>query len=355
LTPSLDVAERFDDNIFLTARDRTSDFITEITPGLLLEYQSDRFNLSVSYAVVAQYYAETTDLNNFGDNQRGLVILGYRATPDLTLNVSSYYVRTNDTTDLIARPVVPETVVVLPTSESERAISQQYTLNANARYRFDARTTGIATYAFGLSDQEDTPTSYSNSVGLGVLYDLTALDSLSANAIVSLYTTSGESDQVSYSLPLGWIRRWSPSLTTSLALGPQVTDGDVGATGTASVAYQLTRELSASLAYSYGTGLVVGEVGPQQTSSLSGSLVYQPHRDLHFALSGAWTKSFPIGGSFDEGTDAYVVAATARYQVTRWLSTYLTYQFSQSEGDTGESVPDNQVILGVTIRYPFVL
>ena len=99
--------------------------------------------------------------------------------------------RTNDTTSLIGRPAVPETVVVLPTSESERTRSQQYTLNASARYQFDARTSGTATYAFGLTDQEDTPTSYSNSGGLGVFYELTSLDSISLNPRLALHGVLG--------------------------------------------------------------------------------------------------------------------------------------------------------------------
>ncbi len=201
LTPSLEVAERFDDNIFLTARDRVSDFITELTPGLAVEYQSPRFNVLASYSVSAQYYAETTDLNNFGDNQQGLLTLSYRASPTLSLAVNSYYVRpTTRRRSSVGRP--PETVVVLPTSESERTLSQQYTLSASARYQFDARTSGTATYAFGLTDQEDTPTSYSNSGGLGVFYELTSLDSISLNAASCYTVSSGESDQESFSLLL---------------------------------------------------------------------------------------------------------------------------------------------------------
>lgn len=81
----------------------------------------------------------------------------------------------------------------------------------------------------------------------------------------------------------------------------------------------------------YGTGLAVGEVGAQQRSSFSGALAYRPYPDLQFALSGSWTKSFPIGCSFDEGTDAVVAGISARYQLTRWLSASLTYQFGQSK------------------------
>jgi hypothetical protein len=354
LTPSLDVAERFDDNVFLTAQDQTSDFVTEFTPRLSLEYQSSRVNLLADYAVVAQYYAETTDLNNVGDNQRGVLTLRYEATPELLLTVGGYYVRSTETTSAFARPTVPETVIVLPTSESERRLTQEYSLTASGSYRFDRRTTGTATYSFAGTDQEGTPATYSNSVGLGMAYALTSLDSLLLNASAALYSvSSGESDQESYAFTAGWKRQWTPSLTTSLAVGPEVTDDDVGGTATAAVSYQLTRELLASLTYRYGTGVVVGEVGAQQASALGASLSYQPRSDLQILLSGGWTKSFPIGGSFDGGTDDFFAGLTARYHVTRWLSTYLSYHYSRSEPATTDSITNNQVSVGVTFSYPF--
>ena len=354
LTPSLDVAERFDDNIFLTAQDRTSDFVTDFTPRLSLEHQSSRVNLLADYAVVAQYYAETTDLNNVGDNQRGVLTLKYEVTPELSLTIGGYYVRSTETSSIFARPTVPESVIILPTSESERRLTQQYSLTTSGSYRFDTRTTGTATYSFAGTDQEGTPTTYSNSVGLGVTRALTSLDSLLLNANATLYSvSSGASDQESYSFTTGWRRQWTSDLTTSLAAGPEVTEGDVSATGTASVSYQLTRELSAILTYRYGTGVVVGEVGAQQASALAASLSYQPRSDLQILLSGGWTKSFPIGGSFDDGTDDFFAALTARYQVTSWLSAYLSYQYSRSESATADSITNNQVSLGVTFSYPF--
>ena len=354
LTPSLDVAERFDDNIFLTANDRTSDFITEVTPRLALQYQSNLLNIEGSYSIVAQYYAETTDLNNFGDNQQAILTLGYRPTSQLTLSLNGYYVRSSETTILLDRATVPVTVDIIPTSESERTLTEQYTLNASGSYRFDSRTTGTATYSFAATDQEDTATSYSNSVGLGVSYQLTSRDVALLNTTATFFTSSDDeaADQESYSVTPGWTRQWTPSLTTSLNAGPQVTDGEIRPTISVAASYQATRELFVNLRYSYGTGLAVGEVGAQQTSSLAGSLVYQPLQDLRISVSGEWTNSAPLGGSFDEGDDWYFAAVTARYQVTRWLSTYLSYQFSRSESTTGGSIPDNQVMIGVTFGYP---
>ena len=124
-------------------------------------------------------------------------------------------------------------------------------------------------------------------------YELTPVDVISASAIAALYTVSSDApDQEAYTLTLGWRRQWTPNLSTSLAAGPQLIDEEVHPTVIASSSYQLTRELLASLAYSYGTGTVVGDTGVQQTSSLSGSLSDRPRPELHSA-SGSWTKSFP--------------------------------------------------------------
>ena len=209
-------------------------------------------------------------------------------------------------------------------------------------------------YSFAAVEQEDTPATYSNSPSLGVSYELHTcgcdVDDRERSPLHRVLQRARPGGI--YAHP-GWRRQWTPNLTTSLAAGPQLIDEEVHPTVIASSSYQLTRELLASLTYSYGTGLVVGDAGAQQTSSLSGSLSYRPRPELEILVSGSWTKSFPIGASFDEGTDWFFAALTARYQFTKWLSAHLGYQFSLSDSASGESIPDNQLVVGVTFSYPF--
>lgn len=62
LTPSLSVSEIFDDNIFLEPSGfEDSDYITAITPGLLLDVQTQRHMLQVSYAPSFVMYSRNTE------------------------------------------------------------------------------------------------------------------------------------------------------------------------------------------------------------------------------------------------------------------------------------------------------
>ena len=211
-------------------------------------------------------------------------------------------------------------------------------------------------YSFAAVEQEDTPATYSNSPSLGVSYEFTPVDVMSMTASVALYTVSSSApDQEAYTLTLGWRRQWTlTNLTTSLAAGPQLIDEEVHPTVMASSSYQLTRELVASLTYSYGTGLVVGDEGSQQTSSLSGSLSYRPRPELEILVSGSWTKSFPIGASFDEGTDWFSprslrdISLRSGYRRTSGISSA-----SRTLQGRGLFLTTRELLVGVTFSYPF--
>src|SRR5262245_59492173 len=50
-TPSLTLDEKYTDNVFGTPHDRQSDFITQITPAIVLSYDTRLLKLSLSYAI----------------------------------------------------------------------------------------------------------------------------------------------------------------------------------------------------------------------------------------------------------------------------------------------------------------
>src|SRR6185436_19712298 len=89
-TPSLRVAEEYTDNVFGTANDRQSDFITQITPGVALFFESRLFKASADYSATAELYADHSDLDNFGENQNGSLALDYRPDERLTLRLTGY-------------------------------------------------------------------------------------------------------------------------------------------------------------------------------------------------------------------------------------------------------------------------
>jgi hypothetical protein len=350
-TPSLRVAEKYTDNVFGTADDRRSDFITQITPGVALSYEERLFRMSASYSATAEIYTDNSDLDNFGENQNGSLALHYQPDERVTLGLVGYYARTNDPALFLGQPTAPTGAVVVPTVETTRRETTQYSLSASGAYQFTPRLAGRAGYAFSYLKQEGTDDGRSHTGSLGGDYQLTRQDQgLSTVSVSALDSTDSAT---SASLLLGWRRRWSADLTTSVAAGPRVTDGTWGGAADVSATYQAGRQWSATLGYSLGTGLAVGTTGAQNVSALTAGIAYQASRDLRFAASGGWTRTWSLdGGPDEETTNAYGAGVSASYQLTTWLTLTASYRFSLEDRGGGDSIRRNEVTLGLTAAYP---
>lgn len=352
LTPSLSLAERFDDNIFLTSDNRESDFITEFTPGFILKLEQPVLILSAGYSITGQLHASNSALDNFADNQSGFLSASYRASQRLTLSANAYYARTSEPTTFLRPPTVPQgvTVATLPTVVEGDEVVQQVTLGVSAAYQFDTATSGMASYSFAGIASDDT----SHTLALGLSRQLTAIDQAAVTASAGLFDTSGTTAE-SYSLLLGWGRQWTPSLSTNVALGPQVTDENWNAAANLGLNYQIGRDLLVSLTFTQGASLVVGQAEPQWASTLSGSVSYQASRVLQLAGFGAIGRTAPLNDfTSSDATTNYAAGLSASYQINAWLASYLRYQFTLEQGSIGGDILDNQVILGLTVSYPLV-
>jgi hypothetical protein len=164
---------------------------------------------------------------------------------------------------------------------------------------------------------------------------------------------SDETD-TSLTLLLGWRSQWTPDLITSVALGPRVTNEGWGGAAEALATYQFSQEWSATLAYSLGSGLAVGTTGAQTVSALSAAIGYQASRDLGFNAFGSWSATWPLaGGPNGQATNTYGAGLSASYQLARWLALTLSYRFSLEDSESGDAIPTNQVLLGLTASYPW--
>jgi hypothetical protein len=85
ITPSLTVGEWYDDNIFLTDVDKEDDFITEITPAIVLRYApSSETEIDFNYEPSFQFFANETDENQISHR----LLLGLEAALSRRLQVT---------------------------------------------------------------------------------------------------------------------------------------------------------------------------------------------------------------------------------------------------------------------------
>lgn len=93
--PSMRTRAQYDDNIFLEDKDRNSDVIFMVTPGIAISHQSDRLQGFFSYEYTEWYHADHTVANR--DEQRGAVRLNW--------SPSEAYFRFGGNFDLAAQPI----------------------------------------------------------------------------------------------------------------------------------------------------------------------------------------------------------------------------------------------------------
>jgi hypothetical protein len=357
-TPSLSLAERFDDNVFLTESNRKSDFITEFVPAFTLTHERATLSLSAGYSITGEIYADNSQLDNLGDNQNGFLSAIFQVSPRLTLKLATYYARTRESETFLGPPAVPQnvTVTTVPAVVSEPEVVSQFTLTASGTYQFDAATAGTAAYSLANVDGDDN----SHTVSLGASRQLTALDEGAVTGSASVFdtgetTSDGDGITTSFALLVGWRRRWTPNLDTNVELGPQLTDDQWGVAATLGLKYQIQRQLSVVVTFIQAPSLVVGEEGPKQVSRLLGTVQYQASRALALTAFGSIGRTAPIDdlGSSD-ATTTYAVGASASYQLTRYLSAYLRYRYTLEDEAEGGEIRNNEVTLGLTLFYPVV-
>jgi len=357
LTPSFQVSESFDDNIFGSPTNRQSDFVSRFSPGLEAGYRSEPFTLLAGGGFDAEVFARNPELNDATSGWHGGLNLQYLPTRPLTLGLNVGYTETRSLPTLtqsltnltLANPLNPANTV-----QQGRQKSTVFSASPTLAYQFTPLTSGNSSYSYTHSTFEGGATNTVHGAQLSVSHQVTRLDTGTLSYLLGVFESSGAPTEISNAFTLGWTRQFTPQTTVSLQAGPRFSDGSVDPEIHASLAHQfkLFDQLArASLAYSYTQGFVVGQAGPVNTQSLSGSLGFEPLRSLLVTVGSGVTR-FSDGTGVD--TTTYGVSAGASYQVLRWLTARATYSFSYQEQSTG-NIPRNVVSVALEMAYPMRL
>lgn len=374
--PSLGVSEEYDSNIFGTSSNKTSDFITRISPGVTFGYQSAPLTLLASYAFGAELYADNSDLNGVNRHAAGLDFR-YLPNPRLTLSLGASFVQSESTSGqaiFLTAPTAaaPDTTAPAPDAgapapissvETGRQNTRQYTVAPSAGYRLDPQTTVRGGYTFNRSEVEGSPTDNSHALTLSGERQLTPLDRGSVTYIFRYFDTedddtpgvsNGAGDEVTNTntLLLGYSRRLTEFADVSVAAGPSITNqGDVGAEARASFGYRW-RTVALALGYSRTQDIVTGRQGAQTVDSVTGSLNWVITREL--AASLAPQVSFLSSDDATQGdTTVYGVTAALSYRINQWLTARAAYVFTHQDERGSDDIERHVVTLGLVATYPY--
>ena len=147
ITPKISVKGEYDDNIFLYKYNRTSDYISTVSPGVLAYLDSGRNGLELEYTFGWVRYHDLSENDYVRHN--GRLKFWQRLSKRLTFNLSDSYIRSND---LFDRDLAPD--LATQRIRHTAAPYQRNDFNTSLDYVFGPESRLSAGYRHGYLDNE---------------------------------------------------------------------------------------------------------------------------------------------------------------------------------------------------------
>jgi hypothetical protein len=355
LLPSIAVSEEYNDNLLLNNRNRVSDFITGVSPALMLFVNRPAFRLNAGYTFTSELYQEETRFNEALSRQNFILNSSYEGTRGLTFTVAESFAL-DRSTNLVATQGFASGRGEAWSNYFQPGVAWQMTpatvLNVVATHtvqRFESAGTGFGSDTYGLQNTlgHVLTSRLTGTVGYGFTY----LDLQEQQSSTTHTPTLG----VSY--------RLTPTLTGSISGGPSVTEigGETSVSPAATVGlFQVLRLGSASAQYSRSVSVAGGLGGTTDTQTFSGLLNIAPlRRDLFIVFSPVYSMAESVGRGQTQQVDATALTLTlsAYYRIAQFVSVFGGYRFFQQRtggsSTLGADADQNLVRFGVQFGYPF--
>ena len=94
LTPRLYLEEQYDDNLFLTETDEQDDFITTLSPGFDLKYETPTGMIDLDYELRRSLYSDFSELDFTG--HRGWLEARKDFGPRFSAGITELFIRSQD-------------------------------------------------------------------------------------------------------------------------------------------------------------------------------------------------------------------------------------------------------------------
>ncbi|AJE03259.1 hypothetical protein GPICK_07760 [Geobacter pickeringii] len=356
LVPSITLKEEHNDNIFLTAQNATSDFITTIVPGVRGRARTERFDgdLTVGFNYLDYLRHNLLDgLDFFGRNS-----LAYRVTPRLSVSAGGGYVRNSRPDQLSA------------TGIALNAGSDRYNAQGGANLAVDELTNTSLTYGYDRQKFDNAlqlPTT-THSVTLALDHDLDKVLPRTRSGVTFLYSNddvvSSQVDNYAASLVMSYTPRelWKMSgsvggrftHSTFESSGHTFRTDDTGLIGSLSLGYADDRN-DGTLSFTRDLATASGGSSVTERTSLNLSLGRRLTEELRgeVASSFAYNRTRQNQFSAVEINEKTLTArGSLRYTMTRYLDAEALYQYTHVDsGGEGGAAVQNLVMLRVNLSY----
>jgi len=328
VTPSLTVAEEYNDNILLNNDDRRWDVITQFSPGIALEVGSPTYRLTGSYFFTAEVFARHPELNHAFDRHHLTLDGVWRPTPRLTLTLGELFSFSTDTNLITTEGVA---------TGRDRAFSNALTLGA--AWLLDPRTTlrGGVGWALLRFDRRELIDSDTYRADAAVDHAFTPRVTGTGAYEVARFVIQREPDVTTHTPRLGVRYRFTETLTGVLLAGPTVEliEGDGTRVTPAITAglHQRFRWGTLSADYTRAVGTAGGLGGPTVNQSVG---LFAQLTTLARGLVVEAGPRYSRVESHDDriDVDAVTVPLQLTYRMTSWAALVVSYVLFHQRSDT---------------------
>lgn len=356
LTPTLTIAEEFNDNILLNNDDKRWDFITSFTPGITLQWAEPTASIVAGYSFTADLYARNPHLNHAFDAHNFFADARWQPTSRWTLTASDTFGFSTNTNLVSAEGIA---------TGRDRAFGNA--LAVGASWQATPRTTlrGSASWTIQRYASNELQDSDVYRAEVGVDRVLTPRWTGSLGYEVGFFNIQREVDVTTHIPKIGTTYRFTETLTGTVSGGPGFEIPDEGDTHIVPVVSANLRQRfqwgSAGVDYSQYIGTAGGLGGTTVNQSFGATaqvITLLKGLVVDVGPRFSWVKSH------DNRIDvrSFTLPVRATWRFTAWAAAVASYSFfyqrvertilSPSGIPLANDVDQNRVTVGLEFGYP---
>ena len=371
VTPSLELKQEYNDNIFVSSVTKKADFISTLSPGIEFSDKTERLDTGVTARMNGLVYAREDGLNSVDQAYRGR--LRYLFTPLFSLSGEGGYLRDS-------RPDRDITVSGLALTAAKRT---RVDGSMTAQYSLSETTSASLAYAY-LKDTFDSgrfTDSTSHTANLGLVHNLNKYLPLTQGRMnfgYAHYSFTG-SDVDSYSATVGFSRLFNELWSVQVDAGGRythsridimqtvfippfiflvpdtATENSIGFVGQTVISYK-GEKTGLDFTGSYDLSAASGRSGTTQRTALVASGRYRLNYELSGYGNAGWYQNKSAQGEFSsQAIDDQTVSAAIglRYEFSRDLALDGSYRYVRTRnGIVDSSAQQNSVFVRFVWKYP---
>jgi hypothetical protein len=373
LVPSVGLKEEYNDNLFFTEGDKTTDFLTTLSPGLELITRTERLDLNLSTRVSGLIYGSNEDLNAVDHNHRGRLL--YALHPKLKVSADAGFLKSSSPDQELEATGLVTKVTKL----------YKYNFGGGLEYTFTEKTRADLSYFYEKYDYPGDPElvdSTGHNASVGFIHDLNQYISNTAGRMNFGYAQYEFRDTTTqyYYFTIGMNRalneKWSllldagPSYTRSefevLRIEPvppssfrTVTDKETekgtGWFGQAALSYQ-GEKTTANVTFSNRLAPASGTVGVTERTSLILDLTHRWTYELSVGLSAGYYLNKSERGEFSRAgidEETFRISPRVRWELSKDVALEGSYNYTSVKDKLADTESKrNLFMLSFVVKFP---